>query len=133
MAAFGSDTRDFLGKARQNAAAAHAEFVAGRYDACANRAYYACFHAAVAALLSETIRPSGSTGQWSHEFVHAQFAGVLIQRRKRYPADLRRILPENQLLRERADYRPEPVAEQPAARALRRMGVFVRAIEEQMR
>ena len=41
------------------------------------------------ALLREGIRPRG---HWSHEFVQAQFVGVLINQRKRYDSDLRRML-----------------------------------------
>ena len=45
--------------------------------------------AAIAALLREGIRPHG---QWSHAFVQAQLVGVLINQRKRYDPQLRRVV-----------------------------------------
>jgi len=84
---------------------------------CANRCYYACFQAAIAALLAEGIR---ARGQWSHEFVQGQFVGVLINQRHLYETQLRRVLADNQTVREKADYRPELVNATQASRALRR-------------
>jgi uncharacterized protein (UPF0332 family) len=81
-------------------------FVNDRYNSCANRCYYACFQAAIAALLREGIQPAG---QWHHQFVQAQFVGVLINQRKRYDPQLRRVLADNQSLRDKADYRSELV------------------------
>jgi uncharacterized protein (UPF0332 family) len=90
-----------LAKATESLLSAESEFVNGRYNSCANRCYYACFQAAIAALLGEGIRPAG---QWNHQFVQAQFVGVLINQRKRYDAQLRRVLADNQSLRDKADY-----------------------------
>src|SRR5215213_4710959 len=80
------DITIYSAKATESLLAAESEYVNGRYNSCANRCYYACFQAAIMALLREGIRPRG---QWSHEFVHAQFVGVLINQRKRYDSDLR--------------------------------------------
>ena len=113
-------------KAQQNLASAASELANGRYDACANRAYYACFHGAIVALLRTGIRPSGE--QWGHDFVQAQFAGQLITRRKLYPSALRDTLPRLFDLRRRADYEPAAVSATPADRAVRRAGEFVAAI-----
>jgi uncharacterized protein (UPF0332 family) len=66
------DITIYLAKATESLLTAESEFVNGRYNSCANRCYYACFQAAIAALLCEGIRPRG---QWSHEFVQAQFVG----------------------------------------------------------
>jgi uncharacterized protein (UPF0332 family) len=133
VAVSANEARAFFAKAAENFAAAETELAAGRLNACANRAYYACFQAAVAALLAESIRPSGSTRQWSHEFVQAQFAGVLIARRKRYPAELRATLLRNQQVRNQADYEPEPVSEAQVQRALQRARLLVRAVEDRLR
>ena len=103
------------------------EFVNGRYNSCANRCYYSCFQGAIAALLAEGIRPRG---QWSHEFVQAQFVGVLINQRKRYDSELRRVLADNQIVRDQADYRAELVIRIQAERALRRTRMFVTAIRQ---
>ena len=83
--------------------------------------------AAIAALLREGIRPAG---QWSHAFVQAQLVGVLINQRKRYDPKFRRVLADNQSLRDRADYRPELVTATQASRALRRSRPFVTAVRQ---
>lgn len=71
----------YLAKARESLLSAESDFMGGRYNSCANRCYYACLQAEIGALLLEGIQPDG---QWGHRFVRAQFAGHLINRRKRY-------------------------------------------------
>jgi uncharacterized protein (UPF0332 family) len=117
----------YLTKAIESLLTAESEFANGRYNSCANRSYYACFLAAIAAILTEGIRPAG---QWNHQFVQAQFVGLLINKRKRYESELRRILADNQSLRDKADYRPEFVTATQASRALRRTRLFVTAIRQ---
>jgi uncharacterized protein (UPF0332 family) len=117
----------YLAKALESLLTAESEFVNGRYNSCANRCYYACFQAAIAAILREGIRP---VGQWSHQFVQAQFVGVLVNQRKRYDRELRRVLADNQSLRDKADYRPELVTVTQASRALRRSRMFITAIRQ---
>jgi uncharacterized protein (UPF0332 family) len=121
------DTVIYLTKAIESLLTAETEFINGRYNSCANRCYYACFQAAIVALLSEGIRPAE---QWSHQSVQAQFVGVLINQRKRFDAQLRRVLSDNQSLRDKADYRPELVTATQASRALRRSRLFVTAIRQ---
>lgn len=121
------DITIYSAKATESLLTAESEFVNGRYNSCANRCYYSCFQAAIVALLREGIRPRG---QWSHEFVHAQFVGVLINQRKRYDSDLRRVLADNQILRDQADYRAELVTPTQAGRALRRSRMLVTAIQQ---
>ena len=121
------DITIYLAKATESLLTAESEFVNGRYNSCANRCYYACFQAAIAALLREGIRPHG---QWSHEFVQAQLVGVLINQRKRYDPQLRRVLSDNQSLRDQADYRPELVTATQASRALRRTRLFIAAVRQ---
>lgn len=118
-------------KARESLLSAEVDYAAARYNSCANRADYACFQAAVAALLAEGLRPANPRGEWSHEFVQSQFNGVLIARRKRYPATLRRILRDSIEVREKADYTPAAVSARVAERVLRAAQTFVHAIEEQ--
>jgi uncharacterized protein (UPF0332 family) len=120
-------TTIYLTKAIESLLTAESEFANGRYNSCANRSYYACFQAAIAAILKEGIRPAG---QWNHPFVQAQFVGVLINQRKRYESELRRVLADNQSLRDKADYRPEFVTATQASRALRRTRLFVTAIRQ---
>jgi uncharacterized protein (UPF0332 family) len=121
------DITIYLAKAAESLQTAESEFANGRYNSCANRCYYACFQAAIAALLREGIRPRG---QWNHEFVQAQLVGVLINQRKRYDRELRRVLADNQILRDQADYRPELVTATQASRALRRSRMLVAAIRQ---
>jgi uncharacterized protein (UPF0332 family) len=117
----------YLAKATESLQTAESEFANGRYNSCANRCYYACFQAAIAALLREGIRPRG---QWSHQFVQAQLVGVLINQRKQYDPALRRVLSDNLTLRDQADYRPALVSSTQASRALRRSRLFVSAIRQ---
>ena len=121
------DITIYLAKATESLLTAESEFANGRYHSCANRCYYACFQAAIAALLREGIRPRG---QWSHAFVQVQLVGVLINQRKRYDPELRRVLSDNQSLRDKADYRAELVTDTQASRALRRSRMFVAALRQ---
>jgi len=121
------DITIYSAKAAESLQTAESEFVNGRYNSCANRCYYSCFQAAIVALLREGIRPRG---QWSHEFVQAQFVGVLINQRKRYDSDLRRVLADNQILRDQADYRAELVTPTQAGRALRRSRMLINAVQQ---
>lgn len=116
----------YLAKAKESLTTAESEFINARYNSCANRCYYACFQAAVAALMRESIRPRGD---WGHDFVQGQFVGLLIDRRKRYDSSLRSILSENQTLRNQADYEPKNVSRNQASRALERTRRFVTAVQ----
>lgn len=119
----------FLSKAEESLEGAESELTNGRHNYCANRCYYACFQAAVHALITAGIRPPGSGGQWSHAFVPAQFDGHLVNRRKLYPTELRNVLARGYLLRQTADYRSDLVTPKEATRALRRAWMFVAVIQ----
>jgi uncharacterized protein (UPF0332 family) len=127
MATSAIDERYFE-KTVRSLAGAESEFVGRRYENCANRCYYACFQAAIAALIRADVRPQSGSEQWAHTFVQSQFVGVLINRRKLYPSGLRDVVAQNQSLRQTADYDPDPVTEIEAARRLRRSRTFVEAI-----
>jgi uncharacterized protein (UPF0332 family) len=121
--------RSLVEKATESLDGAESEFVNGRYNNCANRAYYACFQSAIVALQREGINPRGTGREWSHACVPAQFDGVLINRCHRYPADLRGILSRTYVLRQTADYDEDDVVSRTQAeRALRRMRTFVDVI-----
>ena len=120
----------YMAKALESLASAQADFEAARYNACANRAYYACFQAAVAALLAADIRPGNPRGEWSHEFVQSQFNGLLINRRKLYPVSLRRVLRDTIEVRAKADYTTSAVNECVANRVLGHAQACVQAIQE---
>lgn len=53
------DADVYLSKAIESLEIAEIAFANGRYNSCANRSYYACFQAAIAALLDVGIRTSG--------------------------------------------------------------------------
>lgn len=119
----------YLKKAEENLAAAHFCLEKGLCNASASRAYYACFHAAIAALLNEDVHPpSPPPWRWDHDWVQAQFHGELINRRHIYGRELRGILNENEELREQADYRDMAVSEKLGQRALSKARDFVGAV-----
>jgi uncharacterized protein (UPF0332 family) len=127
-----SDTHNadlFLRKALESIAGAESEYADARFNNCANRAYYACFQAAIAALIWEGIRAGGS--HWAHTFVQAQFAGTIVNRRHRYPSAMRGTLSELVTLRHSADYDPDPINRAEASRALRRGHEFVEAVRQE--
>lgn len=119
---------DYLTKAHENLASAEAELLARRYNSCARSAYYACFHAAVAALIhAGFVAPEPLRG-WGHGWVQANFVGQLIQRRKLYAASLRRTLLDLLELRHTADYSVVGVSQRDIQRAVRDAQVFVQAV-----
>lgn len=119
----------FLTKAEESLAGAESEYVGGRFNTCANRCYYACFQAAVAALARAGIVPSGGIrAQWGHAFVQAQFVTQLIDRRKLHSAGLRDTLSRTMTLRQTADYTTDEVSRTQAERSLHRARTFVAAI-----
>lgn len=127
------EARAYLTKAVESLASAQIDYEATRYNSCANRVYYACFQAAVAALLAVGIRPANPRGAWSHEFVQSQFNGLLITRRKLYPTALRRVLRDTMEVREKADYTSSSVSVRVARRVLQEAQDFVLAIQENIR
>ena len=118
----------YLAKAEESLNTAESEYANQRYNSCANRCYYACFQAALAALGDAGIGPRGKDGRWGHDYVHSAFAGQLINRRKRFSSQLEDTLPSLSEVRQSADYRPGFITEKQAGRALRRCREFVKAI-----
>jgi uncharacterized protein (UPF0332 family) len=119
----------YLAKAEENLTCAQSELANGRYNTCASRCYYACFQAAIAALIVEGIRPAGRVPhQWQHGFVQSQFVGLLVNRRKVYPTSLREIPTRLQGLRLRADYSDAKVSRRDARSATEVAQTFVTAI-----
>jgi uncharacterized protein (UPF0332 family) len=123
-----ADAWAFLDKAAESLASAQSDFAAGRYNSCGNRSYYACYQAAVAALISAGLIRMDPDGRNQHGLVQALFAGQLINRRKLYGAELRSALPDILRIRVDADYRPGGVGRTRASRALRESERFVDAV-----
>lgn len=113
------DQEFYLAKSQASLAGAESEWGAGRYDNAVSRMYYAAFQAAVAALLdaSVPIRHEVS-GTVSHAGVQSSFVGLLINRRKLYPSDLRSALSDLLVARIVADYRPSLTSARTARRNL---------------
>jgi uncharacterized protein (UPF0332 family) len=96
----------YLQKALESLACAESETTNGRYNNAANRAYFACYQAAITALMSAGVHRS----RWEHDFVQAQFAGQLIGRRKLYPSEFRNVLSNLSISRVEADYEQQASA-----------------------
>ncbi|MCC7368856.1 MAG: HEPN domain-containing protein [Chloroflexi bacterium] len=118
----------YLAKAAESLAGAESELANARYNNSVSRSYYSCFQAAIHALVLNGVRPRGTLDQWGHDFVQAQFVGLLVNRRKLYPADLRQTLFRNLSLRHEADYGRGTVTQIEALRALRRSRQFGNAV-----
>ena len=124
------DLEAFLAKAEESPCSAESDFAHLRYKSCANRCYYACFQAAVAALGAAGVGPREQSGQWGHGSLQASFTGLLINRRKLRPSWLGDALRTARALREVADYQPTPITEKQAEWGLRRCTEFVQAIRQ---
>ena len=119
---------EWLAKAKENLTAAELCLQHGLRNASVNRAYYAMFHAAIAALIHHGISKSGE--MWKHEFVQAEFSRALIQRRKVFPSHLKGYLPEAIEQRQVADYDAKPISERIARRVLQLAQEFLSQIKE---
>ncbi|MCP4600745.1 MAG: HEPN domain-containing protein [Proteobacteria bacterium] len=114
----------FSAKAKENLRAAEMLFADRMYNASANRAYYAAFHAAVAALSSAGIQ----LGRIKQEAVQAKFNGELIRRKKVYPGRFKSYLLELQAVRDNADYKLILVSEKVARRQLNKAKEYVETL-----
>jgi uncharacterized protein (UPF0332 family) len=115
-----------LAKAKESLASARADNRARRHNSAANRAYYAAFQAAVAALIDADIRLAND--DWGHRFVMSQFSGKLIRQRKLLPRALRSTLGDLFDRRVTADYSAENVSAADAGGAVKRAGRLVGAV-----
>ena len=113
----------WLAKAKECLASAEADFAAGRHNSVANRAYYAAFHAGIAALIHAGVRPRGMA--WEHRFVFSEFSGKLVKRRKVFASSFSRTLQVLYNWRVVADYRAEDVSRRLARAAVSNASAFV--------
>jgi uncharacterized protein (UPF0332 family) len=114
----------YLTKAQKALAGAELEFANGLYNNTVNRAYYACYQAAVAALCAEGFAPP-MENYWPHDHVQAEFPARLVEERQRYPHTLRNTLKAIFDERLKADYEPEIIGALSAGEALQRARDFV--------
>ncbi len=119
---------DFLSKARENLKIAQISFDSECYNACANRAYYAAFQAAIAALSDKGIQSEKN----EHAWVQSEFSLRLIHRKKVYPAKLKTYLLDMQLVRNMADYSYKRVSRKLAREQLSQASEMIRAIEKEL-
>jgi uncharacterized protein (UPF0332 family) len=116
----------FLAKAQSNLRVARLAFENKEYDPRVSRAYYAVFHAEIAALLSFTeLRQE----HWSHEFVQAEFNRRLIRDRKIFGSDLAAVHSDLIGRRNEADYKLKRTSETVAKRGLARAENLVQTIQ----
>jgi len=115
----------YLAKARNSLRTAQSAFERGDCDSCASRAYFAVFHAEIAALLKLT---EFRQNRWGHDQVQAEFNRRLIRSRKLFPASLRLI--HNDLMGRRhiADYTDQYVSIRTAERCLSKAAEMVATI-----
>lgn len=94
------DRDQFLYWAKENLKAAELLYDNGLYNASANRAYYAAFHAAITFLLYKGIKPA-----IDHKTVLKLFSNEFVNKRKVFPSSLKDLIYKLQILRNIADYR----------------------------
>jgi uncharacterized protein (UPF0332 family) len=120
---------EFLSKTEENLKIAQISFEHKCYNACANRAYFAAFQAAIAALIHKGIK----RGNFDHKWVQAEFNEKLIRRQKIYPSRLRSYLLKMQLLRNMADYEHDTVSRKEAAEQFRKAEEIITFIRKEIR
>ncbi|MDZ7289855.1 MAG: HEPN domain-containing protein [candidate division KSB1 bacterium] len=118
--------QSWLDKANENLAAAQLCFNHGHFNACANRLYYAEFHAGAAVLVKNGFLPPEE--KIGHDWLQANFSEKLIHRRKVFPAKFRSYLSEAFLLRMVADYRTRFTSKDNVSRELKKAKELVKAI-----
>ncbi|HLC15280.1 MAG TPA: HEPN domain-containing protein [Thermodesulfovibrionia bacterium] len=119
---------EFLIKAKDNLNAAQMCFENGFYDSCANRAYYAVFHAAIAALADRGIKRD----KIDHKQIQADFCEKLIKRQKVYPAQVKSYLMDMQSVRNQADYTTESISRNLAHKQINKAKEMILLIERKL-
>jgi uncharacterized protein (UPF0332 family) len=118
----------YMRKADQALASARQLLAAGDCDGACNRAYYAMFDAAQAALRAANA-PDAATSAKTHRGLIAAFGQHLVLG-GHLPAALGASLNQVERLRLLADYTGDPVSAEDAAWALEQAEIFVTAIRE---
>jgi uncharacterized protein (UPF0332 family) len=121
----------YLWKAFASLSGAELELANDYFNNAVNRAYYACYQAAVAALVAEGISPE-LENFWPHDVVHAQFAELLVDARGCYPRPLRTTLKVIFDERLKADYEPDVIGRATAIEAVSRARQFVQAVADRV-
>lgn len=119
---------EFLQKAAVNLNVARYCYEQSYYDAAVNRAYYASFQAAIAALADRDFVSAKN----AHKWVQATFSQELINRRKIYPGRVASFLSDMLNVRNFADYSKTFISEKIASRQLARAEELVRLIKTEV-
>lgn len=119
--------QDLLAKALQAAASAKVLLDTGDTDGACNRAYYAMFDAARAALLASG-SPVAPEIAKTHNGLISAFSLHLVKP-GRVPVELGKALNKTEELRLMADYKGDPVEEEDAAWAVSQAQTFVHAMQ----
>lgn len=119
----------FLDKALESLVSSRASLELGCLNSAANRAYYACFHAVRAALVSAGV--SSLEKRWPHDAIQGAFS-QLIHRQKLYPSELRETMSRLLDIRELADYHHDVVGSRMARYAVRRADELVSAVQRRL-
>ena len=125
------DFSSFWIKAYENLRVAQLCFDNGFYNACANRAYYAMYQAAIAILIANGFPPTQK--HIDHGWVQSVFARELINRKKIFPGKFRRYLFDSQIIRNDADYDEASINQKTAKRQLNRCREFVDSIRQEIK
>ncbi|MCP4106162.1 MAG: HEPN domain-containing protein [Desulfobacteraceae bacterium] len=120
---------EFLNKAKENLKIAQLSFDNKCYNACANRAYFSAFHAAIASLADKGFLPKGRN---DHKWVQAEFNEKLIKRQKVYPSKIKAYLMEMQMIRNTADYEYQSVSKKDASEQIRRADEIFRLTKKEI-
>ncbi len=120
--------QEFFDKAEENLRIAQLSFEHECYNACANRAYYAAFHAAIAALAVHGIISDKN----EHSWVQSEFNLQLIKKRKIYPAKIRAYLSDMQQARNKADYSEKDVGKKASREQLSRAAEMIELIKKEL-
>lgn len=120
---------ELLAKAKENLAVAKWSYENDHYNASANRAYYAAFQAAIAALANVGIIKNHRV---SHGALQSLFVTELTRQRKIYPSRLKSYLPDLQRVRDDADYKLQSVSKKKASLQLKQAKEFVEQITQEI-
>ena len=120
--------KDDLGKARRALASAQVLLEHGDVEGACNRAYYAMFDAAHAALIASGVGSEQSAPR-KHSGLIGAF-GLQLVKSGRVSADLGMAINKVERLRRLADYTGDPISESDARWAVEQANIFVAAMDK---
>ncbi len=120
-------TNEFWERANENLQAAKMLFTASLFNAAANRAYYAAFHAA-----ATIIEVKGLQFISDHKKVQSTFSNEVLRRSKHLSSELKQYLPTMHNCRAIADYEKPGVSKQKAKEQIHKAKYFLSCIEKEL-